>query len=222
MEQQEKKKRSVAVTVGQAVLGVLIALLAISYCTEQPEGTKPAASASVATASVAAAAAAPLDEKKDALATGRSTNEAAIAALHESGFTDIQAHKQSYIDNKPADREAYLYDVAFKADTTWGGAQDFNGLAGKLVPAVQKLFSEHPSAERMLVHVKNNAGQNWVNVQVRRSALPKNFSDLTYLEAFALLDLDPAMAGVRDNLCAFWAKYQSARPEDITKMQGCM
>ena len=59
MKQQEKKKRSVAVTVGQAVLGVLIALLAISYCTEQPEGTKPAASASEPALAAASAASGP-------------------------------------------------------------------------------------------------------------------------------------------------------------------
>lgn len=27
---------------------------------------------------------------------------------------------------------------------------------------------------------------------------------------------------IQDNLCAFWAKYKSARPSDVEKMKGCM
>ena len=219
MEQQGKKKSSAVGTIGKALLGVVVALLAIGYCTDQQETPVPAASAPAA--ATASTAAAPAVEKM-ASATDANANESAIAFLRESGFTDIQAHKQSYINNKPAERDAYLYDVAFKANTSWGGAQDFNGLAGKLVPAVQKLFSGHPSAERLLVHVKNDEGQNWVNVQVRRADLPKNPSELTYLEAFARFDLDPGMRGVQDNLCAFWAKYKTARPSDVEKMKGCM
>lgn len=45
MEQQEKKKASVMGTIGKALLGVVVALLAIGYCTDHKENPAPAASA---------------------------------------------------------------------------------------------------------------------------------------------------------------------------------
>lgn len=141
--------------------------------------------------------------------------------LEKNTFTKVQKHKQMYINDKPAKKEAYLYDVAFKADTTFGGAQDFNGLASSLVPKVQTLFEQYPTVERLLVHVSNDDGQNWVNVQIKRTDLPHNFADMLYLEGFAHFEITPSWRGVPENLCAFWDKYKSALPADISQMERC-
>lgn len=145
----------------------------------------------------------------------------AKAFLEENGFAKIHEEKYMYINNEPAKREAYVYDVAFKANTSFGGAQDFNGLAGSLVPKVQKLFKEHPTTERLFVRVSNDDKQNWVNVVVERSLLPEEFADMLYLEGFAHFEIIPSWRGVPENLCAFWDKYKSARPADVSQMERC-
>ena len=76
MEQQGKKKSSVVGTIGKALLGVGVALLAIGYCTDQTEGTEPAASEPAsAAASAASGPAIAASMTPDAVASADRANE---------------------------------------------------------------------------------------------------------------------------------------------------
>lgn len=106
----------------------------------------------------------------------------------------------------------FFVELVLKKDFDRGGAQDWNSLASA-VDVIAKPVLGRADVARLRIKVVNAEGVDWAYVDLRRAvARTPAWKDGTYLEHFALADVSSPVPQAGDALCAFYEKYESARP----------
>jgi len=94
----------------------------------------------------------------------------------------------------------------------WGGAQDWNGVATTMFNLSKTLFQRKDIAQVAFVVWNKEHTLDWARIEVDRKKLPKNWSELTYLEFFSYTHPIAGTLEADKWLSEFYAKYSSANP----------
>ena len=140
-----------------------------------------------------------------------------VQAISKS-IESVEVNKLLYDQHgQPISKPSYYVTAVLKFDFFWGDAQDWNGLASKVSYIARPAF-ERPELARLRFKVVDKSGADWAYVDLRRYKFPAGWKDLSYLEQFAVLDVDGGYIQSNQALCEFYHKYESAQPKG---WKGC-
>jgi hypothetical protein len=135
---------------------------------------------------------------------------------------DAAAFKVSVEKYDQPGRVWHYVEVTIEDDPTWGGASDWNRVAGKVSKLTQAMFGgKFQGRARIAFSAPQNNGKEWAVVFVDTTQLPDNWRDLTYLQLFSRADAMGASLQANRWKCAFERKYPSAEPPGGNSKEWC-
>lgn len=126
-----------------------------------------------------------------------------------TGSETVGLHQQT-----GANKNTYLVELTFNQSIVFSVAQAWNSVAGRVHYVSKKLLAR-PETVRIhfIFRSPENNNSDWAHVWVKRTTLPNNWENATYLEFFSLADMvNGGTVDVNQGLCEFYLKYESARP----------
>jgi hypothetical protein len=142
-------------------------------------------------------------------------------ALTEQGIKSLDADIASVDITDQIDGKTKYVDMTVATKTLWGGHSDWNGVAASSHRLMSALLSKPEVSRARIVYRSAENKLDWAQVQVKRSELPANWRELSYLQFFAVSK--PVYGSLESGrwLCEFYAKYSLANPPGTDHLMYC-
>lgn len=115
--------------------------------------------------------------------------------------------------NNPA---AYDINIDIKKDPFIGGASDWNSIANTTYNIGKILLEKQEVKEIIFIFWSTDSSNiDWARLIIKRSQLPNDWQQLTYLQFFGLSKPIPGTIESGEWICEFYGKYESARPNRV-------
>lgn len=168
------------------------------------------------------------------VAPGQDASASAVAAQGNDAARKLQSLTEQDVRALDADISGvelieqvtnpgtWYVQLTLKQDPYWGGADDWNIVAGKFNGIARTLFDKPEVVRLGMTFVSPaNQGVAWANIYMNRKDLPPDWHDLTYLQLFAHADPRPPSLQTIKWLCAFYEKHTSATPPQGVPQRWC-
>lgn len=112
--------------------------------------------------------------------------------------------------DKWLDTPMFRVDIALRRSPIWGAGQDFNGVAIDTMRMATLAFDRIPRLERIRFLVGPQTGQDWAQVDLRRSDISPQWAAATYLQQWHQATVSVPLLYARPWLCSFESQYPTA------------